>query len=151
MQAIDITRHSRITKQLVPSTTALSFVCCSQFACKKSCSWLSVRPSYKTACLIAVFHYNRFSIAYFLHHTYVGHCPLLNYEHFSDNFGHWSIILCINKDTLLCVFEVVHKFCLISTIFTFPWMTFQLYSTDSQGALRKMNKMFTIYYLGVGY
>ena len=35
MQAIDITRHSRITQQLVPSTTALSFVCCSQFACKK--------------------------------------------------------------------------------------------------------------------
>ena len=47
MQAIDVTRHSRITQQLVPSTTALSFVCCSQFACKKkSCSWLSVRPSY---------------------------------------------------------------------------------------------------------
>ena len=35
MQAIDVTRHSRITQQLVPSTTALSFVCCSQFACKK--------------------------------------------------------------------------------------------------------------------
>ena len=35
MQAIDITRHSRITQQLVPSTTALSFICCSQFACKK--------------------------------------------------------------------------------------------------------------------
>ena len=34
-QAIDITRHSRITQQLVPSTTALYFVCCSQFACKK--------------------------------------------------------------------------------------------------------------------
>ena len=48
MQALDVTRHSRITQQLVPSTTALSFVCCSQFACKKnSCSWLSVRPSYK--------------------------------------------------------------------------------------------------------
>jgi len=37
MQAIDVTRHSRITQQLFPSTTALSFVCCSQFACKK---WL---------------------------------------------------------------------------------------------------------------
>ena len=35
MQVIDITRHSRITQQLVPSTTILSFVCCSQFACKK--------------------------------------------------------------------------------------------------------------------
>jgi hypothetical protein len=35
MQAIDITRHSRLTQQLVPSTTVLSFVCCSQFACKK--------------------------------------------------------------------------------------------------------------------
>ena len=35
MQPIDITRHSRITQQLVPSTTILSFVCCSQFACKK--------------------------------------------------------------------------------------------------------------------
>ena len=35
MQAIDVTRHSRITQQLVPSTTALSFVCCSQFACKR--------------------------------------------------------------------------------------------------------------------
>ena len=35
MQAIDVTRHSRITQQLVPSTTALSFVCCSQFSCKK--------------------------------------------------------------------------------------------------------------------
>ena len=35
MQAIDVTRHSRITQQLVPSTTVLSFVCCSQFACKK--------------------------------------------------------------------------------------------------------------------
>ena len=37
MQAIDVTRHSRITQQLVPSTTILSFVCCSRFACKK---WL---------------------------------------------------------------------------------------------------------------
>ena len=35
MQAIDVTRQSRITQQLVPSTTVLSFVCCSQFACKK--------------------------------------------------------------------------------------------------------------------
>ena len=35
MQATDVTRHSRITQQLVPSTNALSFVCCSQFACKK--------------------------------------------------------------------------------------------------------------------
>ena len=35
MQAIDVTRHSRVTEQLVPSTTALSFVCCSQFALKK--------------------------------------------------------------------------------------------------------------------
>jgi len=35
MQAIAVTRHSRITQPLVPSTTALSFVCCSQFACKK--------------------------------------------------------------------------------------------------------------------
>jgi len=35
MQAIDVTRHSRIPQQLVPSTTILSFVCCSQFACKK--------------------------------------------------------------------------------------------------------------------
>ena len=35
MQAIDVARHSRITQQLVPSTTILSFVCCSQFACKK--------------------------------------------------------------------------------------------------------------------
>jgi hypothetical protein len=35
MQAIDVTRHSRITRQLVPSTTILSFICYSQFACKK--------------------------------------------------------------------------------------------------------------------
>jgi hypothetical protein len=35
MQAIDITRHSRLTQQLVPPTTVLSFVCCSQVACKK--------------------------------------------------------------------------------------------------------------------
>jgi len=35
MQAIDVSRHSRITQQLVPSTTILSFVCCSRFACKK--------------------------------------------------------------------------------------------------------------------
>jgi hypothetical protein len=35
MQAIDVIRHSRLTQQLVPSTTALSFVCCSQVACKK--------------------------------------------------------------------------------------------------------------------
>ena len=35
MQAIGVTRHSRITQQLVPATTALSFVCSSQFACKK--------------------------------------------------------------------------------------------------------------------
>jgi len=35
MQAIAITRHSKITQQLVPSTTILSFVCCSRFACKK--------------------------------------------------------------------------------------------------------------------
>ena len=35
MQAIDVTRYSRITQQLVPSTIALSFVCYSQFACKK--------------------------------------------------------------------------------------------------------------------
>jgi len=38
MQAIDVTRHSRITQQLVPSTTIFSFVvCCSRFAWKK---WL---------------------------------------------------------------------------------------------------------------
>ena len=35
VQTIDITRHSRITQQLVPSTTIRSFICCSQFACKK--------------------------------------------------------------------------------------------------------------------
>jgi hypothetical protein len=35
MQAIDVTRHSRLTQQLVPPTTILSFVCCSQAACKK--------------------------------------------------------------------------------------------------------------------
>ena len=35
MQAIDVTGHSRITQQLVPSTTALSLVCCSQFAYRK--------------------------------------------------------------------------------------------------------------------
>ena len=35
MQAIDVTRHSRITQLLVLSTTTLSFVCCSQFVCKK--------------------------------------------------------------------------------------------------------------------
>jgi hypothetical protein len=35
MQAIDVTRHSRITQLLILSTTILSFVCCSQFACKK--------------------------------------------------------------------------------------------------------------------
>ena len=35
MQAIDVTGHSRITQQLVPSTTALSFVCYSQFVHKK--------------------------------------------------------------------------------------------------------------------
>ena len=35
MQAIDVTQHSRITQQLVPSTTAPSFICCSQFAYKK--------------------------------------------------------------------------------------------------------------------
>ena len=52
MQAIYVTRHSRITQQLVPSTTALSFICCFQFACKKKllmtfgttliiCLWIS--------------------------------------------------------------------------------------------------------------
>ena len=35
MQATDVTRHTRITQQPVSSTTALSFICCSQFACKK--------------------------------------------------------------------------------------------------------------------
>ena len=35
MRAIDVTRHSRITQQLVPSTTALSF----QFACKKKVAY----------------------------------------------------------------------------------------------------------------
>jgi len=35
MQATDVTRHSRITQQLVPSTTVLSFVCCSRFAFRK--------------------------------------------------------------------------------------------------------------------
>ena len=35
MQALDVTRHSRVTQQLVLSTTVLFFVCCSQFACKK--------------------------------------------------------------------------------------------------------------------
>ena len=35
MQATDVTRHSRIAQQLVPSTIALSFVCHSQFASKK--------------------------------------------------------------------------------------------------------------------
>ena len=34
MQAIDVTWHSWITQQLVPSTTVLSFVCRSRFACK---------------------------------------------------------------------------------------------------------------------
>ena len=34
IQAIDVTRHSRKTQQLVPSTTTLSFVCYSQFAYK---------------------------------------------------------------------------------------------------------------------
>jgi len=46
IQAIDVTRHSSLTQQLIPSSTVLSFVCCSRFACKKRCSWLSVRPSY---------------------------------------------------------------------------------------------------------
>ena len=35
IQATYVIRHSMITQQLVPPTTALSFVCCSQFACKK--------------------------------------------------------------------------------------------------------------------
>jgi hypothetical protein len=35
MHVFDVKRHSRIAKELVPSTTILSFVCCSQFACKK--------------------------------------------------------------------------------------------------------------------
>ena len=35
MQAIGVTRHSRVTQQLVPFTTTLSFASCSQFACKK--------------------------------------------------------------------------------------------------------------------
>ena len=35
MQAIDVTRHPRVTQQLVPSTTVLSFVCYSRFVCKK--------------------------------------------------------------------------------------------------------------------
>ena len=35
MQATDVTRQSRKAQQLVPSTTLLSFVCCSRFACKK--------------------------------------------------------------------------------------------------------------------
>ena len=35
MHVTDVKRHSRITQQLVSSTIALSFVCCSQFACKK--------------------------------------------------------------------------------------------------------------------
>ena len=45
MQAIDVTRHSRITQQLVPSTTLLSFVCCSQFACKKKLLMTFSTPS----------------------------------------------------------------------------------------------------------
>ena len=36
MQAIDVTRHSRITQQLVPSTTALSFVCFSPVRMQKN-------------------------------------------------------------------------------------------------------------------
>jgi len=35
MQATDVTRHPRITQQLVPSTTVLTFLCCSRFQCKK--------------------------------------------------------------------------------------------------------------------
>ena len=35
MQAIDVTKHSRLTQQLVPSTTLLFFVCFSRFARKK--------------------------------------------------------------------------------------------------------------------
>ena len=35
MQATGITRHSRVTQQLIPSTTAIFFICCSQFTCKK--------------------------------------------------------------------------------------------------------------------
>ena len=49
MQATDVTRHSRITQQLVPSTTILSFVCCSQFACKK---WLLMTFGTTLICLI---------------------------------------------------------------------------------------------------
>jgi hypothetical protein len=35
MQAIDVTRHLRLTQQLVPPTTVLSFICYYQGACKK--------------------------------------------------------------------------------------------------------------------
>jgi len=35
MQAIDVTRQSRIIQKLVPSTNLLSIVCFHQFACKK--------------------------------------------------------------------------------------------------------------------
>jgi hypothetical protein len=35
MQYIDVTRDSRLTQELVPPTTVLSFICCSQAACNK--------------------------------------------------------------------------------------------------------------------
>jgi hypothetical protein len=50
MQAIDVTRHRRLTQQLVPPTTILSFVFCSQVACKQNME--NGKYSYKHCLLI---------------------------------------------------------------------------------------------------
>ena len=54
MQAIDVTRHSRITQQLVPSATVLSFVCYSQFAFKKK-----LLMTFGTTLVIRLFYFVR--------------------------------------------------------------------------------------------
>jgi hypothetical protein len=56
MQAPDVTRHWRLTQQLVPPTTILSFVCCSQVACKKKKKLLmTFGTTSKTNCCSAAF------------------------------------------------------------------------------------------------
>jgi len=69
MQATDVTRHSRITEQLVPSTTVHTFVCCSRFACKK---WLLM--TFGTTLIFSLINVNKeFCAIYIQSNTTIFH------------------------------------------------------------------------------
>jgi len=72
MRAIDVIRHSRITLQLVPSITLLSFVCYSRFACKKKVAhdfWYDPR-TYDRWHYYHHHHHYRCNITTLMYHCY---------------------------------------------------------------------------------